>query len=54
MRAYIYFLSHPTTGEVRYVGKTNNPRIRLWMHKRETKNTRKNAWIKSLANTVVS
>lgn len=29
---YIYTLSDPRTGDVRYVGKTNNPRKRLHVH----------------------
>lgn len=49
MQAFIYILCHPITGEIRYVGKTNNPKRRLSMHKKENRNTRKNAWIKSLS-----
>lgn len=54
MLAYIYTLSDPRNGNIRYVGKTNNPKLRLWMHQRETRNTRKNAWIKSLAPAALS
>lgn len=46
--AYIYALSNPITKEVRYVGKTNNPSLRLSMHILEKANTKKSAWIKSL------
>jgi len=46
---YIYTLSDPLTGEVRYVGKTTNIKQRFENHLRERKNTHKINWIKSLA-----
>jgi len=48
--AYIYTLSDPRNGEVRYVGKAFDIRERLWQHLSESRkrNTRKTAWIKSL------
>ncbi len=46
---YIYTLSDPLTGEVRYVGKTTNLKQRFENHLRERKNTHKINWIKSLA-----
>lgn len=49
-KPYIYTLSDPTTGEVRYVGKSNNPKKRLndHIHSCHKKSTHKNNWIKSL------
>ena len=50
---FIYTLEHPTTGEIRYVGKSNNPKTRLnshiWDSKQQEK-TYKNDWVKSLLN----
>ena len=34
---WIYALCHPDTGEVRYIGKANNPASRLKQHLRETR-----------------
>ena len=47
---YIYTLTDPNTSEVRYVGKTNNLRRRMYLHIAETKTskTHKANWIKSL------
>jgi group I intron endonuclease len=48
---YIYGLINPITKELRYVGKTNNLKIRLQGHKDETKRgvkSHKNNWIKGL------
>lgn len=50
-KAYIYTLSDPRTGEIRYVGKTFNLKARRWQHIHDVKkglNTRKTGWIKSL------
>lgn len=49
---YIYSLSDPNTNQIRYVGKSDNPQIRLNEHIRKCKysNTHKNNWIKSLLN----
>lgn len=47
----IYFLSHPITNEIRYIGKTNNLQKRLTQHffpKNLKKITPKNGWFKSL------
>jgi len=47
---FIYALKDPDTGEIRYVGKANNPEARLRNHigkAKEEKNHRAN-WIKSL------
>ena len=49
MTAYIYCLTDPITNQIRYVGKTVNLRTRYAMHLLEKTNTRKNAWLKSLA-----
>ena len=32
MEIYIYILQHPITKEIRYVGKTNNPKMRFQNH----------------------
>ncbi len=45
---YIYSLSCPTTGQVRYVGKADNVNYRFASHISETKNTHKCRWINSL------
>lgn len=45
---YIYALKDPDTGDIRYVGKTNNIRARLRNHKSDAKNTHKVNWIQSL------
>jgi hypothetical protein len=49
---YIYTLSHPETGEVRYVGKTNNLKERWKSHKNESlrynRVNHKEHWIKKL------
>lgn len=47
---YIYTLTDPITNEIRYVGKSNNPTVRLNEHVRKSKytHTHKNNWITSL------
>lgn len=45
---FIYALCEPDTGAVRYVGKANNPRHRLWEHYKERRHTHKKCWIASL------
>lgn len=49
---FIYTLSDPDTLEVRYVGKANNIKYRLWAHlteaKKDSRNLRKCNWIKKL------
>ena len=49
---FIYSLSDPSTNEIRYVGKSDNPDLRLIEHIRKCKygTTHKNNWIKSLLN----
>lgn len=48
MRCFIYALIDPVTAEVRYIGKTINPKVRLALHLCETKNTHKNQWLAKL------
>lgn len=45
---YIYALCDPDTGDIRYVGKTNNLALRLRSHQNERRETRKCQWLKSL------
>jgi hypothetical protein len=48
---FIYSLSDPRTGQVRYIGKANDPKIRLYGHidsRRLLKKTPKNAWLREL------
>lgn len=49
---FIYTLCHPITKEVRYVGKANNIKQRLYSHIKEINkySSHKNNWIKSLIN----
>ena len=37
MEIFIYTLNHPITQEIKYVGKTNNPKRRLYHHIEESK-----------------
>lgn len=50
MQVYIYTLEHPITQEVRYVGKTKNPKMRFQNHlnKSHNKHSHKTNWIESL------
>lgn len=48
MKYYIYTLSCPITKEVKYVGKSKNPKRRYYQHIYEKTVTYKNNWIKSL------
>lgn len=50
MEIFIYTLANPITKEVRYVGKTNNLKVRFWHHLKTKKNTHSSSWIKSLKN----
>ncbi len=50
MKFYIYTLSHPTTKEIRYIGKTNNISRRYSAHLNDKSKSHKNSWIKSLLN----
>lgn len=45
---YIYTLHHPITGEIRYVGKTNNLRLSYNRHNCPQGNTYKENWIRKL------
>jgi len=45
---FIYGLKDPLTKEIRYVGKSNNPRIRLSSHLRDKSKTYKVNWINKL------
>lgn len=48
---YIYALCDPDTGEIRYVGKANDPQVRLRRHLRPQElnaDTYKSRWIRSL------
>lgn len=47
---FIYTLSHPTTGEVRYVGKSDNPNYRFINHCKDKRPTRNRSWILGLKN----
>ena len=50
LNTYIYILKCPLTQEVRYVGKTNNPKERYYNHLNKAKdiNTHKRNWINKL------
>lgn len=48
MKYYIYTLEHPITNEIRYIGKTNNLKLRFNRHNCPTGTTHKENWIKSL------
>ena len=48
MKIYLYKLSHTTTKEVRYIGKTNNLARRLATHLSNKNKTYCSSWIKSL------
>lgn len=48
----IYALCHPVTNEIRYVGKTINPRTRYKEHIGSTKGTHCNKWVRSLKPSI--
>jgi hypothetical protein len=54
MKNYIYILTDPITNDVRYVGKSINPEVRVRKHISEAKTGKSNNhrinWIKSLLN----
>lgn len=45
---FIYALKDPDTGQIRYIGKAENPARRLYFHLRHTGKNRKTNWIKNL------
>lgn len=45
---YIYTLSCPKTGQVRYVGVTNSPHVRVIQHESSPSNKAKQEWIGNL------
>lgn len=47
---YIYCLKSPLTGEIKYIGKSNDPSKRLTQHIQDAKKgkTKKDRWINSL------
>ena len=47
---YIYGLHDPRTGELRYIGKSDNPRERLAQHLREDRGTYRASWVRHLKN----
>ena len=50
MKTYIYGLVDPETGKMRYVGKSNNPKVRYQYHLQDKKtNPHKTAWICGLS-----
>lgn len=48
MKVYIYSLSDPRSGEICYVGKSTNPRTRLYQHVSDLRGGGKSAWIQEL------
>lgn len=50
MKIFIYALQNPVTEEIRYIGKTKNPKMRFHNHmnKRHNEKTHKTNWIESL------
>lgn len=50
--AFIYALKCPDSGEIRYIGKANNPEKRLKSHIRDSVRGRRpvHAWVRSLVN----
>lgn len=52
MKVYIYELIDPISNEIRYIGRTINPKIRLRGHLSKSKkfNTHRDCWIRSLTS----
>lgn len=50
---FIYALKEPDTGEIRYVGKADDPRERLRVHLCDKKRNHRTNWINSLAGKPV-
>lgn len=48
MRVYIYALCEPDTGEIRYVGQSNNPAARLTYHLSNSAAANVRAWVSGL------
>ncbi len=52
---FIYALSCPISGEIKYIGKANNPKSRFSKHKQMVDNNQsKNMWIKELLDSGLS
>ena len=50
MKTYIYGLVDPETDKMRYVGKSNNPKVRYHYHLADKNtNPHKTAWIRGLS-----
>lgn len=45
---YIYALKDPRNNEIRYIGKSNNPKVRFQQHLKDKKNILKDDWITEL------
>jgi len=54
MKVYFYYLKHPITDEIRYIGQTKQPRERLYSHiynaRKGHENNWRAHWIRSLLN----
>lgn len=48
---FIYVLKEPDTGEIRYVGKADDPEQRLFQHLKDPKRNHRTNWIKSLKDS---
>lgn len=46
---FIYSLADPETGQIRYVGKSNQPEYRLKTHFRRAEHSKKGRWVAGLA-----
>ena len=49
-RIYIYALLDPRDGDIRYIGKTNNPRLRYKQHLKSDKSLEFVAWWRDILN----
>jgi len=45
---FIYGLVDPNTHSIRYIGKANDPHVRLYRHLKEKSHTHKSMWLRSL------
>jgi len=48
MTDYIYALVDPITNDIRYIGRTANPKARLRTHLKKDKNQAKSKWVEGL------